>query len=216
MKTRKSSLIVSATVAGITALALVGCNRDADTTTAPGAGTGAGTGTTMGTQVDDTGLTASVKSALMADDTVRSFDIDVETRNAEVTLNGQVESQTQIDQAVQVARGVSGVRDVNSNLTLRSAGTAGTMGMGSGTGTGTGDSATLGQAADDTAITARVKSALLAESQVSGFAISVETTNGVVQLTGEVDNQAQVDRAVQIASSAEGARSVQNQLRVKP
>jgi hyperosmotically inducible periplasmic protein len=211
MKKRQSSFIVSATVAGIAALALVGCNRDTDTTA-----TGAGTGTTVGTQIDDTALTSSVKSALMADDTVRSFDIDVETRNGEVSLNGQVESQTQIDQAVSVARNVSGVRDVNSNLTLRSAGTAGTMGMGTGTATGSGDSATLGQAADDTAVTARVKSALLAESQVSGFAISVETTNGVVQLTGEVDNQAQVDRAVQIASSAEGARSVQNQLRVKP
>lgn len=208
MKKRQSSFIVSATVAGIAALALVGCNRNADTTT-----TGAGTGTTVGTQIDDTALTSSVKSALMADDTVRSFDIDVETRNGEVSLNGQVESQTQIDQAVSVARNVSGVREVNSNLTLRSAGATGTMGMG--TGTASGDSSTLGQAADDTAITARVKSALLAESEVSGFAISVETTNGVVQLTGDVDNQAQIDRAAQIASSAEGARSVQNQLRVK-
>jgi hyperosmotically inducible periplasmic protein len=198
MKKRQSSLIVSATVAGLAALALVGCNRDADT------GQAAGTGTTVGTQIDDTALTSSVKSALMADDTVRSFDIDVETRNGEVTLNGQVESQTQIDQAQQVARGVSGVRGVNSNLTLRSAGAAGT------------ESATLGTAADDTAITARVKSALLAESDVSGFAISVETTNGVVQLTGEVENQAQVAKAAQIASAAEGARSVQNQLRVKP
>lgn len=210
MKNRSSSFLVSATVAGVAALALVGCNRDADTTTtAPGAGTG----TTVGTQIDDATLTASVKSALMADDTVRSFDIDVETNNGEVSLNGQVESQTQIDQATQVARNVSGVREVRSNLTLRSA-AAGTA-AGAGTAT-TGESATLGTAADDTAITARVKSALLAEAQVSGFAISVETTNGVVQLTGEVDNQAQIDRAVEIASKAEGTKSVQNQLRVKP
>jgi hyperosmotically inducible periplasmic protein len=197
MKKRSTSFILSTTVAGLAVLALAGCNRGNDNTTA------AGTGTTVGTQVDDSALTASVKSALMADDTVRSFDIDVETTNGVVQLTGNVTSQTQIDQALQVARGVSGVREVENRLTMQPAGASAA------------GSTTLGTAADDTAITARVKSALLAESDVSGLAISVETNNGVVQLTGDVDNQNQIAKAEQVARAAEGTRSVQNQLRVK-
>lgn len=203
MKTRQSNLLVSATVAGLAALALVGCNRETDTAQTTG------TGTTVGTEIDDATLTASVKTALMADDTVRSMDINVETEKAVVSLNGQVQTQAQIDQAVSVARGVSGVRDVDNRLTLAAAGAAGT------TGAASGDSATLGTAADDTAITARVKSALLAESEISSLDISVETTNGVVQLTGDVTNPAQIQKAAQVASAADGVKSVQNQLKVK-
>jgi hyperosmotically inducible protein len=98
---------------------------------------------------------------------------------------------------------------------VRSAAAGTPAGTTAGTTASPGESATLGTAADDTAITARVKSALLAEAEVSGLAINVETANGVVQLAGEVDNQAHIDRAVQIASKAEGVKSVQNQLRVK-
>lgn len=210
MKTRKSNLFVHTTVAAFAALALVGCDRGND------AGQAAGTGTTVGTEIDDATLTASVKTALMADDTVRGLDINVETEKGNVSLNGQVASQAQIDQAVKVARGVSGVRDVDNKLTVREGATAGATGAsGTSTATVTGDSATLGTAADDTAITARVKSALLAESEISSLDISVETTNGVVQLTGDVTNPAQIQKAAQVASAAEGVKSVQNQLKVK-
>lgn len=208
MKTRHSKLFVNTTVAAFAALALVGCDRGADT------GQAAGTGTTVGTEIDDATLTASVKTALMADDTVRGMDINVETEKGNVSLNGQVASQAQIDQAVKVARGVSGVRDVDNNLTIREGATAGGTAAGS-TATVTGDSATLGTAADDTAITARVKSKLLAESEISSLDISVETTNGVVQLTGDVTNPSQIQKAAQVASAAEGVKSVQNQLKVK-
>ena len=203
MKIRNTSFILRTTVAGLTVLALVGCNRDTDSNTSTST-TAPATSSTIGTQIDDAALTARVKSALMADDTVRSFDIDVETNNGVVQLNGNVTSQAQIDQALQVARGVSGVTQVENRMTMQPAGASAA------------GSTTLGTAADDTAVTARVKSALLAESEISGLAINVETTNGVVQLSGEVDNQAQMARAAQVAGAAEGARSVQNQLRVKP
>lgn len=200
---RSTSFILSTTAAALAALALAGCDRGTDsdsTSTAPT------TNSTVGTVIDDSAVTASVKAALMANENVRSLDIDVETANGVVQLNGDVTSQAQIDQAVQVARSVSGVREVENKLTVKPAGSTGTVD----------GSATLGTAADDTAITARVKSALLAESNVSGLAINVETTNGVVRLTGNVDNQAQITKAEQVAAAAEGARSVQNQLKVKP
>ena len=66
------------------------------------------------------------------------------------------------------------------------------------------------QPVNDTWITTKVKSSLLADSDVAGLDVSVETVNGVVSLTGEVDSQAQVDRAVEIARDIEGVTSVES------
>ena len=72
------------------------------------------------------------------------------------------------------------------------------------------------QPMSDTWITTKVKADLLAESDVSGLDISVETANGVVSLSGDVDNQAQIDRATAIARGIEGVTSVDaKQLKVK-
>ncbi|MGO1542317.1 MAG: BON domain-containing protein [Luteimonas sp.] len=64
------------------------------------------------------------------------------------------------------------------------------------------------QPIDDTWITTKVKSSLLADSDVAGLDVEVETVNGEVRLNGDVDSQAQVDRAVQIAQDIEGVTNV--------
>lgn len=64
------------------------------------------------------------------------------------------------------------------------------------------------QPVDDTWITTKVKSSLLADTDVSGLAIEVETVNGVVTLSGQVEQQAQIDRATQIARDIEGVSNV--------
>lgn len=64
------------------------------------------------------------------------------------------------------------------------------------------------QPASDTWITTKVKSSLLADSDVAGLDVKVETVDGVVTLSGNVDSQAQVDRAVEIANGIEGVSSV--------
>ena len=65
------------------------------------------------------------------------------------------------------------------------------------------------QRVDDTWITTKVKSSLLAESDVSGLDINVDTLNGVVTLRGQVDSQAQIDTATRIARDIEGVTDVQ-------
>ena len=78
----------------------------------------------------DAGITTKVKSKLAADPTVKASQIDVDTKNKVVTLNGTVDSQAAKDQAITIARGTSGVADVVDNLTVSgSEGTAGTAGM---------------------------------------------------------------------------------------
>lgn len=64
------------------------------------------------------------------------------------------------------------------------------------------------QPVNDTWITTKVKSSLLADSDVAGLDVSVETVNGEVRLSGDVDSQEQIDRAVEIASNIEGVTSV--------
>jgi osmotically-inducible protein OsmY len=65
-----------------------------------------------------------------------------------------------------------------------------------------------GEVIDDTAITTKVKTGLLADAMVSGFAISVETSRGVVSLTGIVNSAGERARAIQIAQDIGGVRRV--------
>ena len=76
-------------------------------------------------------------------------------------------------------------------------------------GQGIGDGRDSDQPVDDTWITTKVKSSLLADSDVAGLDIEVETLNGVVTLSGQVDEQAQIDHATRIARDIEGVTSVQ-------
>jgi hyperosmotically inducible protein len=71
-------------------------------------------------------------------------------------------------------------------------------------------------AVDDAALTTKVKAALLADDQVKGTQINVDSSSGTVRLTGTVDTQAQVQRAVEIAKGVQGVRSVDNNLAASP
>ena len=68
---------------------------------------------------------------------------------------------------------------------------------------------------DDATITAKVKSALIAEPQLKGLAIDVDTSKNVVTLSGSVaSEQARAD-AERIAKQVEGVAGVKNNLEVK-
>lgn len=67
----------------------------------------------------------------------------------------------------------------------------------------------------DAAITASVKSKLAADADVSALSIDVDTTDGLVTLSGKVDSQEDVKRAVEIAGSVKGVKQVISTLQVK-
>lgn len=75
---------------------------------------------------------------------------------------------------------------------------------------------TAGAVIDDATVTTRVKSALLAEKDVNSFDIKVETFEGTVQLSGFVDSQWQIDKAIQVAKAVSGVQRVRNDLIHKP
>ena len=71
--------------------------------------------------------------------------------------------------------------------------------------------------ADNSALTARVKTAIATDSGLGNAAnINVNTYRGVVQLGGFVDSNDKIERAANAARSVPGVRSVENNLRVRP
>lgn len=72
-----------------------------------------------------------------------------------------------------------------------------------------------GKYLDDTAITAKVKAAILADSQLKATQVSVETNQGTVQLSGTVDTKNQESEAVKVANKVEGVVSVKDLMTVR-
>ena len=152
----------------------------------------------VGNFMDDSTITAKVKAALVDHDSIKSTDISVKTDQKVVTLSGFVESQAQAEEAVKVAKGVEGVTSVSDKLHVRDSKDTSVKGY-----------------AGDTAITSEVKAKLLADDIVPSRKVKVETTDGVVQLSGTVDSQAQSDRAESIAKAIDGVKSVKNDLKTQ-
>ena len=72
-----------------------------------------------------------------------------------------------------------------------------------------------GEYVDDSVITTKVKSLLAADDFLKSFQIGVESFKGVVQLSGFVNSQKAVDKAIEITRSVKGVKSVKNDLIVK-
>ncbi|HZP86416.1 MAG TPA: BON domain-containing protein [Burkholderiales bacterium] len=72
-----------------------------------------------GEYVDDTVITGKVKTAIFAEPTLKSAEINVETFKGIVQLSGFVSSQALEERAVAVARGVGGVKSVKNDMRLK-------------------------------------------------------------------------------------------------
>jgi hyperosmotically inducible protein len=188
--------------------------------------------TTIACAETDPGITTAVKGKLAADDTVKSYRIDVDTKDRVVTLSGAVDTPAAKTRAVELARTTDGVQNVVDQLTV-SPGVTPT--------TGTDDAlqregreaardadkktddaqrkagdATdrAGNAAADATLTTKVKTKLLADERVGGLKIDVDSNNGVVTLTGTVATAAEKNAAVALAKGTDGVKSVVDKLKV--
>jgi hyperosmotically inducible protein len=171
-------------------ISLAGCNQSKDTT-------GTAEATTIGNEIDDSVVTTRVKSALLADDYVKSLDIKVETRKGEVMLSGFADNQAQIDRGLLVSKNVQGVKNVVNKLILKEG------------------KQSVGNKIDDSVITASVKTAMLKDPLMKSMEVSVVTRKGEVELSGFVDSDLQSQHAVEVAKGVEGVIGVVNGTRVK-
>ena len=147
--------------------------------------------------VDDAAVTAKVKTALAESPDVKAHEVNVETYRGVVQLNGFVDSSSQRSAATQVASTISGVKDVRNNLEVA-------------------EHSSMEGSADDTMLTANVKTALIAEPMTKAHQIDVTTQNGIVQLAGFVDSPTEKYKATEVASSVSGVKDVHNELEIKP
>ena len=72
-----------------------------------------------------------------------------------------------------------------------------------------------GEYVDDSVITTKVKTAIFSEATLKSAEINVETFKGVVQLSGFVNSQSDINKAVELARGVSGVKSVKNDMRVK-
>jgi len=191
MHSYRKFLLLGVTLAAALSVLAAGCGSPPEATQPVAAKT------TVGTEIDDTVVTAKVKSALLADADIKSFDLKVETRKGAVQLSGFVDNQAQIERAIAATQAVPGVTSVENGISLRTG------------------NATVGNTVDDSIITTKVKSALLADPAIKSFDIAVVTRKGEVQLSGFVDNLAQIDMAVALANKVDGVTGIANELSIK-
>jgi hyperosmotically inducible protein len=153
--------------------------------------------TTIGTVIDDSVTAAKVRSALLAEEDIKSLDIKVTIDKGVVMLSGFVDNQAQIDRGVAVATAVVGVKSIDNKLSIKEG------------------RQSVGNKVDDSVITAGVKSALLADPDMKSLDVAVTTRKGEVELSGFVNNDTQLNRAVTVAKGVEGVTSVINHMSVK-
>jgi hyperosmotically inducible protein len=192
----------------------------------------------------DAGVTTAVKTKMASDDTVKASEINVDTHNHVVTLNGTVGSQAEKERAVMIARNTKGVSNVVDDLTVGPAPAATSGGYeqkiedtAHDAKVKTEDAAhdakvkteeyghdakvksesaadKTGEVITDSAITTDLKTKYLAEPGVPGVDIHVETNNGVVTLTGNVKTKAEMTKAMSIARGTHGVKRVVNHLKM--
>lgn len=191
------------------------------------AGPAAASAPTRTARLTDQQLSQRIAHRLEQSRALRSDHIRVSVKNRVATLSGRVDSRADRLRADRLAR-VKGVRRVDDHLAVAVRATTGTIGDRDRRGT---DRGTVGYAKEGTAkaregvsrtgeaitdgwITTRVKTRFVGDDALKHSKIDVDTSNHVVTLKGFVPSEAGRARAVRIARTTEGVRSVDDRLEV--
>jgi hyperosmotically inducible periplasmic protein len=150
--------------------------------------------------LDDTAITAKVKSKLMGEHGLKNSHISVTTTNGVVTLTGKATSSNAKSLAESDAKLVEGVKSVDNTLTTPSSNKTAAKTKKA--------VAKTERVVSDSWITTKVKSEILADSVSKGFEVAVTTIHGVVVLKGELANKDAILHVKDIAAKVDGVKSV--------
>jgi hyperosmotically inducible protein len=181
--------LVACSVAAALALSFAPLAAQADMPTAQSDSAGAAVG--------DSAITTKIKAKFLADDRVKSSHIKVVTTNGVVTLTGSAVTSASKAAAEEVASNVDGVKSVDNELRPHAT-----------TGSTHKAVATAEREGSDSWITTKVKSEILSDSISHGFDVHVDTTHGVVTLTGALPNRDAVAHVKDLAEKVKGVKSV--------
>lgn len=145
-------------------------------------------------------ISTKVKTTLLFHRNVSAHGTDVFVKDGIVSLRGEVASEAQRELTGEYAKDVEGVKEVKNELTV-----AKNPGM---------RKETVGEKMDDASITAHVKSSLMSHRSTSALKTKVETTDGVVKLTGVAKNDAEKSLVTKLVNDISGVTSVVNNMTV--
>ncbi|MBT8078661.1 MAG: BON domain-containing protein [Gammaproteobacteria bacterium] len=158
--------------------------------------------------IKDAWLQGKLESALLFNQYLNSFAINSDVKNGVASLSGAVESDVDRELAGEIAESIDGVKKVRNDLVVDK-----------NEATAKNDEADnrskFRQKVDNATLTARIKTELLMNGSTSGLAINVDSRNGEVVLSGEVDSGEERALAEQIAANIDGTQSVENKLTVR-
>jgi osmotically-inducible protein OsmY len=140
--------------------------------------------------LSDRNISMAVSNALMVDDGVSGYLIDVETAEGIVTLSGEVNNILARDRAARLASTVKGVRSVVNEVEVTPTGRR------------------------DAAIRNDVETALLMDPATSSWEIGVSVDDATVTLTGSVDSWQEKQLAAKVAKGIRGVRETNNEINV--
>ena len=169
----------------------------------------------------DSWITTQVYAKFFVDRDLKARHLTVHTTSGVVTLSGAVESRAEHDRAVSAAKGVDGVKQVTDRLSVGPAkGGSGAPSTASKQAESIKEHAKVaadrvGKEISDTLVTTKVQAMFYLDREVKSADIDVSTHEGVVTLTGTVDNDAVHRKAVADAKSTDGVKQVVDKLAVK-
>jgi len=146
-----------------------------------------------------------IEGAYLFNTNLNPLDIDVEVHGSKAILKGYVDSDVTKSLAKEIAISIDGVDEVDNQLQVNAEKANQKQQVQQG----------LMANISDTTITVKVKSKLLANTEVSGLKIDVDTDNKEVTLNGKVSTEAERDLVYYITRNTEGVRDVHNNLKVE-
>ena len=146
-------------------------------------------------------ISTKVKTALLFHRNVRATKTDVNVKDGIVTLSGEASSLAQKELTGEYAKDVEGVKEVKNEMTIAK--------------TPAKSDKTIGEKIDDASITAQVKSALMSHRSTSALKTKVETTDGVVTLSGKAKNAAEKSLVTKLVTDINGVKSVINNMTIE-
>ena len=148
----------------------------------------------------DTWISLKVKSVLLFHRNVRATKTDVNVKDGIVTLSGQASSLAQKELTGEYAKDIDHVKEVRNEMTVAQAPVTPTE--------------TLSEKIDDASITAQVKSSLRSHYSTSALKTKVETTEGVVTVSGMAKNAAEKSLVSKLVTDVPGVISVINNMAI--
>jgi len=152
-------------------------------------------------------ICTKVKTTLLFHRHVSATGTSVYVKDGIVTLQGEASSQAQKELTTEYVKDIDHVKGVKNRMTI-----AGTPAV---AGTAPAPSSTIGEKIDDASITAEVKSSLLTHRSTSAIRTKIETTDGVVTVSGIAKNSAEKSLVTKLISDIDGVTSVINNMTIE-